>query len=138
MTKPDRRGRFGRWLEGEQPLFDEERSVLLDFDGLEPDQPQKRRPRRRRTGAILSRHYKFYRFLAVCACITMMVLLMFSIYQDTIQPYFTLPFRNLEAAIHSKPYQHITVIDTHRPPLWALVRLFHTITDTLNKPGLFR
>lgn len=81
MTKPDRRGRFGRWLEGEQPLFDEERSVLLDFDGLEPDQPQKRRPRRRRTGAILSRHYKFYRFLAVCACITMMVLLMFSIYQ---------------------------------------------------------
>ena len=80
MTKPDRRGRFGRWLEGEQPLFDEERSVLLDFDGLEPDQPQKRRPRRRRTGAILSRHYKFYRFLAVCACITMMVLLMFSIY----------------------------------------------------------
>ena len=52
-----------------------------DFDGLEPDQPQKRRPRRRRTGAILSRHYKFYRFLAVCACITMMVLLMFSIYQ---------------------------------------------------------
>ena len=41
MTKPDRRGRFGRWLEGEQPLFDEERSVLLDFDGLEPDQPQK-------------------------------------------------------------------------------------------------
>lgn len=81
MTRPDRRGRFDRWLDGEQPLFDEERSVLLDFDGLHPDQPPKHRPRRRNAGAILSRNYKFYRFLAVCACITMMVLLMLSIYQ---------------------------------------------------------
>ena len=79
MTKPD--GRFSRWLEGETPLFDDERSVLLDYDGLEPDQPQKPRRRDRGTGAILSRHYKFYRFLSVCACITLMVLLMISIYE---------------------------------------------------------
>lgn len=80
MTKPNRRFSLRGWLRGETSLFDEDRSVLLDFEGMPDDKPPAPHCPRRRTG-LLSRHYRFYRILSVCAAAVLMALLMLSVYE---------------------------------------------------------
>jgi multicomponent Na+:H+ antiporter subunit B len=86
MTKPKRRFSLRSWFMGESSLFDEDRSVLLDFEGVPEDRPPEprrkhRRHRHRRGGGILSRHYRFYRVLSICATVVLMALLLLSVYQ---------------------------------------------------------
>lgn len=78
MTEP--RGRFRRWLDGEEPLLDESRSVILNHDGRPPAAPYRRKRRRLRNGLLHRRRVVIYHTLSVLACIALLFVLMLSVY----------------------------------------------------------
>ncbi|MDD3164942.1 MAG: MnhB domain-containing protein [Oscillospiraceae bacterium] len=74
MTEPN--GRFSQWLRGETDLFDEARSLILNQDGVPPADPPKKKPKRRKTGAMLHRRYTMFHILFVTSCILLLALLL--------------------------------------------------------------